>query len=238
MTELITKIQDVRVGDIFLGPIGGAVGLGVAAGEFLVDGGFRVGTVDVRHAGIVVEAKPGTTMREGYPSGVLDYFELAQAMPGGAEIVTMTYGRNWTDRCAYVRLPEDYSGQARDAAAIARLMVETRVGYSYASYAALAAWHWGIATPKLEAWIGRRSPRERWVGDRSRGIPGSRLVRLPVEAICSVFVDQAWSLTGKRIFDDGRPHQCVTPSQLAQRLLGTDGAVWGWPNLHPYVPSI
>jgi hypothetical protein len=232
MTELITKIQDVRVGDIFLGPIGGAVGLGVAAGEFLVDGGFRVGTVDVRHAGIVVEAKPGTTMREGYPSGVLDYFELAQAMPGGAEIATMTYDRNWTDRCAYVRLPEDYPGQAEDAAAIARFMVRQGVGYSYASYAALAAWHWGATTPRLEAWIGRRQLAVEFPDGVGAG--GPHEVQIPVEAICSVFVDQAWSLTGKKIFDDGRPHQCVTPSQLAQRLLGTDGAVWGWPNLHPF----
>lgn len=235
MTELITKIQDVRVGDVFLGPIGGAVGLGVAAGEFFVDGGFRVGTVDVRHAGIVVEAQPGTTYPDGYPAGVLDHFELAQAMPGGAEIATMTYDRNWTDRCAYVRLPEDYPGQAADAAAIARLMVRQGVGYSYASYAALAAWHWGIATPRLEAWIGRRRESLHSVQLPAGGFMD---VALPVEAICSVFVDQAWSLTGKKIFDDGRPHQCVTPSQLAQRLLSTDGAVWGWPNLHPYVPAL
>jgi hypothetical protein len=238
MPELITRIQDVRVGDIFLGPIGGGVGLGVAVGEFLVDGGFRVGSVDVRHAGIVVTARPGTHYGDpDYPHGITDTFELAQAMPGGAEITTMTYDRHWTDRCAYVRLPEDYPGQATDAAAIARLMVETGVGYSYGSYPALAAWHWGIGTPRLEAWIGRRrDPIPFPIPGVSEIGPIS--VALPVEAICSVFVDQAWSLTGKRIFQDGRPHQCVTPSQLAQRLLATEGASWGWPNLHPYVPSI
>lgn len=244
MPELITKIQDVRVGDIYLGPIGGWFGPLIGLGELAVDGGFRVGTIDVRHAGIVVHAEPGLSYPDPpmdypdgtpYPAGVLDHFELAQAMPGGAEIATMTYAQHWTKRCAYVRLPEDYPGQAAEAAAIARLMVKTGVGYSYGSYAALAAWHWGIGTPRLEAWIGRT--REPVFVD---GLLSARSgwIALPVEAICSVFVDQAWSLTGKKIFTDGRPHQCVTPSQLGTRLLETEGAVWGWPNLHPYTPSI
>jgi hypothetical protein len=246
MATIITKIQDVRVGDIFLGPIGGLTGAAIGLGEFLMDGGFRVGTVDVRHAGIVVTAEPGLSYPDPpldypdgtpYPAGVLDHFELAQAMPKGAETTVMTYAKHWNDRCLYARLPEDYPGQAQDAAAIARLMVSEGLAYSFASYAALAAWHWGISTPKLEAWIGRRRDtavmypsHSPWAGGADKG------VILPVEAICSVFVDQAWSLTGKKIFDDGRPHQCVTPSQLAQRLLSTDGVVLGWPNFYPYRP--
>lgn len=233
MVDHIRKIQDLRPGDIMIGPIGGAIGVGVGIGEFLVDGGFRVGELDVRHMGIVVEAHPGTRYDvPGYPNGVTDTFKLVQAMPGGAEEVTMTYDKHWTRRHAYARLPEDWPGQAADAAVIARLMVQHNVGYSFGSYAALAAWHWGIGTPRLERWIGRRQkPFGVWLPmDVSQDRQLTSL-RLPVEAICSVLVDQAWSLAGKKIFEDGRPHQCVTPSQLGARLLtGLEDVTWGWPN--------
>jgi hypothetical protein len=230
---MIKRLEDVRPGDIMCGPIGGWVGLGVRAGEFIVDGGFHVGPLEVAHIGIVVESsRYELTDVGGFDMGGTTCPKLAQAMPGGAEIVDMTYAGHWTKRHAYARLPEDYPGQAEDAAAIARLMVETGVGYSFGSYPALAAWHWGISTPRLEAWIGRRQA----------SIPSVQLpaggfvdVALPMEAICSVFADQAWSLTGKRIFEDGRPHQCVTPSQLGARLLmGLPGVVWGWPAITPY----
>lgn len=231
-TDLIRKLEDVRPGDIYLGPIGGWVGLGVKAGELAVDGGFHVGPLTVCHIGIVVEAsrhEPGDV--GGFDGGIITCPKLAQAMPGGAEIVDMTYAQHWMKQCAYARLPEDYPGQAGDAAEIARLMVQTGVGYSFGSYPALAAWHWGISTPKLEAWIGRRRPGRAF--RLSDGL--SSTLGLPLEAICSVFADQAWSLTGKKIFEDGRPHQCVTPSQLGARLLmGLPGVVWGWPAITPY----
>ena len=235
MVTEITRLEDVRPGDLYLGPIGGWVGVGVSAGELLVDGGFRVGKLDVRHIGVVVEATTTEGSSDEWPTGVIHAPRLAQAMPGGAEIVDMTYDRHWSPKCAYARLPEDYPGQAEDAVAIARLMVEHSVAYSPASYPALAAWHWGIATPRLEKWIGRRQaePSE-LVLPSGKGIAGPKGL-LPVEAICSVFADQAWSLTGKKIFDDGRPHQCVTPSQLGQRLLfGLEDVIWGWPSGHPY----
>jgi len=219
------------------GPIGGLVGIGVGIGEFICDGGFRVGPLDVRHVGIVVEASRVEGRSQDWPTGVIQAPRLVQAMPGGAEEVAMTYATHWTPRHAYARLVEDYPGQALDAAAVARLMVQHNVAYSPASYAALAAWHWGIATPRLEAWIGRRQagsyhwPVEipGWNG------PGAGEVRLPMEAICSVLADQAWSLTGKKIMSNV-PHQCVTPSTLATRLLfGAPGLVqaWGFAAEHP-----
>lgn len=229
----ITSIQDLRVGDIFLGPIGGLVGLGVGLGEFIVDGGFHVGTIDVRHAGIVVTAKPGLSEHPDYPAGILGQLELAQAMPGGAEITTMTYDRHWTDRCLWVRLPEDYAGQAEDAAEVARLMVASGVDYSPASYAAIALHRFSGGYPRLDAWIDRRQP----------GIPlpmtSGRLTTttLPVEAICSVFVDQAWTLTGKQVIRGVAP-QAVSPSRLAQSLLATDGAIFGWPVFNPWTPKL
>lgn len=238
MVETIRRIQDVRVGDIFLGPIGGAIGAGIALAELVVDGGFRVGTVDVRHAGIVTRAEPGIRFTAEYPNGIMDTFELAQAMPKGAEVTSMTYDRHWTDRCLYVRLPEDYPGQAQDAATIALAMVTAGVDYSFFSYPALGAWRWGVSTPKLEAWIGRRRDTATMVESHAPLTGGRRGVLLPEEAICSVFVDQAWSLTGKKIFQDGRPHQCVTPSQLAQRLIQMEGNVLGWPTFYPLDPEL
>lgn len=216
--EHIRQLQDLRPGDIMFGPNTWLVGMG----EFIVDGGFRVGPLDVRHVGIVTEANPGMRYTEEFPDGIIDDFKLVQAMPGGAEEVSMTYAQHWTPKHAYARMPEDYPGQAADAAAIARLMVAHNVGYAWDSYAALALWHWGFATPKLEAWIGRR---------QEPVMLGNWAVSLPVEAICSVLADQAWSLTGKQIMT-GVPHQCVTPSQLGSKLLtGMEDVVWGWPSV-------
>jgi hypothetical protein len=224
----VTKIKslaDLQPGDIMFGPIGGAVGLGVGLGQVALGEGFRVGTLSVRHVGIVVEA--GTVADPTWESGALP--RLVQAMPGGAEEIGMMMDTHWTPRHAYVRLPEDYPGQAADAAAIARLMVAQGVSYSFASYAALAAWKWGLKAERLERWIGRRGPR------MSITLPASPTpfisdgVALPLEAICSVLVDQAWSLTGKKIME-GVPHQCVTPGALAGRLLfETEGVTWGLP---------
>lgn len=215
------------------GPIGGAAGALVAAGQLMLGEGWSVGPLKVRHVGIVVEASenlpPGTVHQgESYPTGVITAPKLVQAMPRGAEEIEMRYHSHWTPRHAYVRLAEDYPGQAGDAAAIAREMVGTP--YSFLSYAALAAWKFGLGTPRLEGWINRRHAESRFAYaahalDEFRVITAS----LPMEAICSVLVDQAWSLAGKSIMK-GVPHQCVTPGALATRLLlETDGAQWSFP---------
>jgi len=218
----ITRMEDVREGDIFLGNIPGLGGAIVRLGELMVDGGFRVGPLDVRHIAIVTGADPRT-----------GEFRLTQAMPGGAETVTMTHEQHWTPKCAYARPFEDYPGQARDAARLARMMVLRGVGYSWASYAALAAWRWGWKTARLEQWIDRRQATF-WFRQTNGQ---ERYLALPVEAICSVLVDQAWSMVGKRVVT-GTAHQAVTPSMLAQSLLADPGVVWGFPGHHPYVPTI
>jgi hypothetical protein len=256
----IDGLAALRPGDLMFGPIGGLAGLGVGLGQLALREGVRVGRLSVRHVGVVVEASrhlpPGaaqdTVTREWYPdgaptgglvdgrayveypTGVYTRPKLAQAMPGGAEVIEMTDASHWTDRHAYVRLPEDYPGQAEDAAAIARLMEAEGVGYSWSSYAALAAWRWGIKTPRLERWIGRRraplSVRNGWgrAGwDRSAG---ADTVQLPCEAICSVFADQAWSLAGKRVMHGTVP-QVVTPGAMAMQLWRRPDVVWGGPGL-------
>lgn len=236
----INSLQDLQPGDIMFGPIGGAVGALVGLGQLVLGEAFRAGKTSIRHVGIVVEASqtlPPGTVHNGvtYETGVITAPRLVQAMPSGAEEVEMRVDTHWTDRHAYARLMPDYGGQGEDAALIARLMVKDKVAYSFASYAALALWRWGVRTPKLEAWIGRRqegtyhmpvdvSPN--WHG------PGVRNVQLPREAICSVLADQAWSLAGKRVMTNVA-HQAVTPGAMANQLWRKPGVVWGFPGENP-----
>jgi hypothetical protein len=205
------------------GPIGGAAGIGVGLGQLVLGEGFHVGPLSVRHVGIVVEAGQMDAW-PGHQNWKMP--RLVQAMPGGAEEIEMTVDAHWTDRHAYARLPEDYPGQAADAAAIARLMVAHNVAYSWASYAALSAWKFRLSTPRLEKWIGRRQEAMDYT---TQQFGNTTPVRLPVEAICSVLADQSWTLAGKKVMT-GVPHQCVTPGALAQRLLfQTEGVEWGFP---------
>lgn len=231
MISNINRLEDVRPGDIMLGPIGGLVGLGVGLGQLALGEAFRAGRTSIRHAGIVVEASRTEPPSEEWPTGVITKPRLVQAMPHGAEEVGMMYETHWTPRHAYVRLLEDYPGQAEDAAAIARLMVTEGVAYSPASYLALAAYRWGYEAPRLTEWIGRRRPEILDVASHqpvllARGEPVE--VQLPMEAICSVLVDQAWSLAGKRVMV-GVAHQAVTPGALANQLWRRPGVLWGFP---------
>ena len=224
----MSGIDDLRPGDIGFGPIRGGAGLLVSAGQLLLGEGFRVGDLDIRHVFVVVEALHDEGPSVQYPTGVINKGSIVEAEPGGA-VESPLMLDHWTRKFAYVRLPEDYPGQADDAAAIARAMIGTP--YSFASYAALAAWRMGIKTPKLERWIGRRQPQVRLPEMHKSTLGEDRgylRVNLPCEAICSVLADQAWSLTGKKIME-GVAHQCVTPGALARRLLEMDGTHWIWP---------
>ena len=206
-------LANLRPGDIGFGPISGGAGLLVSAGQLLLGEGFRIGHLDIRHVFVVTEALHDEGPSAEWPTGVINSGRLVEAEPGGAQENPITLER-WTSRHAYVRIPEDYPGQASDAARIARLMIGTP--YSFASYAALAAWRLGWKTPRLERWI-----------DRRRDVTGPERA-LPAEAICSVLADQAWTLAGKKVMQ-GVAHQCVTPGALAARLLEMDGARWFWP---------
>jgi len=215
----MSSLSDLTPGMIGFGPIRGSAGLLVSAGQLLLGEGFRVGDLDIRHVFVVVRGGEGPA----WP-------QVVEAEPGGAQLRSIADGRllvdvdnRWTDQYAYVRLPEDYPGQATDAAAIARAMIGTP--YSFASYAALAAWRMGMKTPRLEAWINRRKGTSPILANRPSHVGSAGL---PREAICSVLADQAWSLTGKKIME-GVAHQCVTPGALAGRLLAMDGAHWMWP---------
>lgn len=211
-----------------LGPIGGAAGLMVGIGQLMLGEGFRQGSLSVRHAGVIVapsETLPPGRIVDGveYPTGVITAPRLVQAMASGAEEIPMDIG-HWSERHAYVRLPEDYPGQAEDAAAVARLMVYERVPYSFASYAYLAAWKvTGREDGRLARWINRRRPA--MIEWPSHGTTSRHAIQIPREAICSVLAEQSWTLTGKRVVEGTRP-QAVTPGMLADALSSYEGATW------------
>lgn len=232
----IGSLADLLPGDVYFGPISGAVGIGVGLGQMLLGEGWSVGPLKIRHVGIVVEAAGEAELPESaytYVGGPTHWAtkeyrapRMVQAMPRGAEEIELRTDTHWTTRCAYVRLPEDYPGQMLDAAVIARLMVSEGVAYSFASYAALALWRGGLETPRLEAWIGRQGKPYVY---QSHNAGVDRCVSLPREAICSVLVDQCLTLAGKKVMI-GTPKQCVTPGKLAGRLLfETPGAQWALP---------
>lgn len=204
----MSNIRDLTPGCIGFGPVHGAVGPLINAGQLLLGEGFHVGQVTIEHVFVVVPCPKVGDVHcvEAMPSGAREYIHMAN---------------RFTSAYAYARLPEDYPGQGEDAAAIARAMIGTP--YSFASYAALAAWKFGWKTPKLEAWIDRRKPPE------SMGNGTGMWRALPREAICSVLADQAWSLAGKQVMPEGTPHQCVTPGALADHLLQSPGVTWIWP---------
>jgi hypothetical protein len=222
----IKNLYDVRPGDMYIGNIGGAVGVGVALGEIVIGDGFRIGQLSARHIGIVTEAGDPTTV-DGEPA---KRPRMAQAMPGGAEIIDLTPWGHWTPKSVFIRLPEDYPGQALDAAAVAVAMVEAGVAYSPLSYGAIAlAWR-GIDPPSLLRWINRRGPVQDLAG-MHKASPGMALgtlsVRMPLEAICSVFFDQAWTLVGKQVMPEGTPAQLVTPGGLARAWFRAPRTVCG-----------
>lgn len=227
MSSKITGLQDLRPGDLYFGPIGGLVPgfFPVGVGQFLLGEVFRAGRLSVRHVGVIVEARTQKLSRNDGP-------RMVQAMPGGAEEIELNAADHWNDRCAYVRLPEDYPGQAEDAAAIARLMVEVGTPYSFASYGALALRKWGVRVDRLDRWINRRRERiltplpsgKGFEHDGRRGDLAS--INLPREAICSVLADQAWTLAGKDVMPN-TAEQAVTPGALALQLWCAPGVVWG-----------
>lgn len=215
-------IEQLRPGMIGFGPTGGWGGPPVWLAEIMLRENFEIGDLIAEHVFVVTKTAPW--------SDAASAFWAVEAMPNGAREIMIN--DRWTDRFAYVRLPEDYPGQAADAAAIARAMIGTP--YSPASYLALAAWRFGIRTPRLERWIDRRKPAQRIDGATTlRGQERDGKVfytrQLPVEAICSVLADQAWALTGKQVMPAGTPHQCVTPGALAKALLKMPRAQWLWP---------
>jgi hypothetical protein len=218
----INSLDDVKPGDLMLTNINGfPESLIVKGGQLFLKQSFRVGELSVDHVGIVTRAQERVQDTHNNIN-FLHYPRLVQAMPSGAEEISLRADKHWSNKHVYIRLPEDYPGQAADAAAIAKLFVEQNIKYSFGSYLALAAWERGYKAESLERWIDRRRAP---IGFTSRD-GRKQLLQLPCEAICSVLADQAWSLAGKRVME-GVKRQCVTPGGLATQLWRRESVIWG-----------
>jgi hypothetical protein len=252
--DTIKSLADLRPGDLMFSTIGGFIPgvFPVKAGQLMLGEHVRIGRRSFDHVGIVVEASqnlpPGTMQNletgqwhsgglpgrdqdwgveyQTYDTGVITAPRLVQAMPGGAEEIELRQATHWTDTVSYVRLSEDCPGQAADAAAIARLFVSEGVRYSFLSYGALAAWKWGFRAERLARWISRTRPAIGFQGTADGYGDDDGRVALPVEAICSVLVDQCWTLAGHRVVTGTRP-QIVTPGMLAMQLWNRPGVIRG-----------
>ena len=221
----INGLGDLRPGDICFTRIGGFVPgiVPVGLGQLMLGERVRIGRLRFDHVGIVVQAAmDGLVSLGGHAFGApMTPPRMVQAMPDGAEEIDLRQDTHWNPWTVYARLPEDYPGQGADAAAAARKMVEVGVDYSFASYAMLAAHRYGIKTPRLEARIARRRRTTRI--QFRRGLVAREL---PVEAICSVLVDQAWTLADHKVMHGVSP-QVVTPGGLGMQLWHNPAVEWG-----------
>lgn len=199
---VIQSLDDLRPGDIMIaGQSAAPAQLVVYGGQLLLHEHFRIGDLVAGHAAVVT------------PGG-----KIVEAMPHGARERDLRE-TDWSSTHAYLRLYNDYPDQNLDAAIAARAMIGTP--YSIASYAYLAAYLAGFRPEWLARHIDRRGD---WMP-----LPftsGAKMVRLPVEAICSVLAEQAWTLTGKKVIIGTRP-QVVTPGMLAQQLWTRPGVIRG-----------
>lgn len=200
----IRSLDDVRPGDIMIcGQNTAPNKLLVYSGQILMHDHFRIGRFVAGHAALIT------------PGG-----KLVEAMPNGARERDLRE-TDWSPSHAYFRLLEDYPGQALDAAIVARAMIGTP--YSFASYAYIGAYLAGYQSDWLAHRIDRRHD------DYSRfTLPSGHFTSLglPVEAICSVLVDQCWTLTGKNVIYGTKP-QVVTPGMLTNQLWNGRGVIRG-----------
>jgi hypothetical protein len=206
---LIESLNDVRAGDILISGQNTAPNkVLVYAGQWLMDQQFRIGEFAAGHAAVVT------------PGG-----KLVEAMPNGARERDLRE-TDWSPAHWYFRLPEDYPSQALDAATFARAMIDTP--YSFASYAYIGAYLGGFQPEWLADRIDRR--RQVKVFGLSRDWLTERatwgLYNIPLEAICSVLAEQAWTLAGKNVVHGTRP-QVVTPGMLASQLCFREGVIRG-----------
>lgn len=200
----IESLDDVRPGDIMIaGQSAAPAQATVYIGQILLHEHFRVGELVAGHAAVVV------------PGG-----KLVEAMPSGARRRDLRES-DWSKKTAFLRLPEDYPGQALDAAAVATAMIDTP--YSVASYAYLGLYLAHVHPHWLEERIDRRRPGTAFM------LPSGHWTTedLPVEAICSVLADQAWTLAGKKDLIRGTYPQVVTPGLLAGQLWTRPGVIRG-----------
>lgn len=204
----IDSLDDVQPGDIMIaGQNAAPAKVVVYLGQLLLGVQFRIGRFAAGHAAVVV------------PGG-----KLVEAMPSGARVRNLLPS-DWSDSHVFFRLPEDYPGQALDAASVALAMIGTP--YSIMSYVYLAAYRFGFKSKWMKKRIDRRGGT---IPARLMYIHPAEDIGLPVEAICSVLAEQAWTLTGKKVIVGTAP-QVVTPGMLTEQLWQRENVIRGGPGL-------
>ena len=117
----ITSLADLRPGDIGIMRMGGFIPgfLPVRVGQWMCGDSFTIGPYSADHVLICVEGAKSkdTGLRLIIDNRGYTQPRAVQAMPRGAEEIPLTLAKHWTDGVAWFRLPEDYPGQALDAAA-------------------------------------------------------------------------------------------------------------------------
>lgn len=132
----------LRPGDIMFGPIGGAVGVLVGAGQLIL-GDATPRSWKVRHVGVVTQSignGPGDRI-----------VKLVQAMPSGAEEITLG-PEHWTRDHVYIRPAYDFN---LDSAFITARAARSYIGtpYSFLDYVALAGLHLGIRNGPVRRYV-------------------------------------------------------------------------------------
>lgn len=201
---IIASLDEVKRGDIMICSQADAPArLLVNLGQLLLKDHFRIGEFTAGHAAIVTAGG-----------------KLVEAMPSGARERDLR-DTDWGPTHMFFRLPEDHWGQSLEASIVASRMVG--IPYSFLSYVSLGAHIAGFQPEFLSKWIDRRQgtiPNEIY----ELGIEPAKTIGLPVEAICSVLVEQAWTLTGKKVIRGTRP-QVVTPGMLTRQLWNYPGVI-------------
>lgn len=155
----------------------------------------------IRHAGVVVEVGDAS-YADGSDPATLP--RLVQAMPRGAEEISMRPDRHWTDAYVYIRpaWADPAVGNHPDfgyaVAHAARRYVGTP--YNFLTYGKLAAHHFHIPVPHLE-----------------------KLIKSRKDMMCSQLMDQSLADAGYHVFNDGRLPQDVVPAELFRALIELPG---------------
>ena len=195
----MASLSDVRPGDIGFGPIHGAAGAGVGAGQLLLS---------LAEPGLVIKTKPREWWRKRHVIVVTEaarYEKYArhpsavQAMPGGAEEIELAPETHWTAEWTFIRPQYDRGSsfeigyenrsQGFKVARAARGFVGTP--YDFLTYGAIPLYRRGVRTERIK-----------------------QIISGTDTMMCSRLADAALEAAGWNVFDDGRMRGNVTPSEL------------------------
>jgi hypothetical protein len=144
------------------------------------------------------------------PEGPGGHEFVIQAMPRGAERVSLDPAKHLTAGCVYVRPEYAKATQGYDVADAAFSYVGTP--YGFLTYVKLAAGAFRMRW--TEAWL-------------------RRLISTRQDMICSQLADQALTDAGHDVFTDGRLSQDVVPAELFDAVMSRPG--WFMIPGHPVV---